>query len=122
VAFLLVYLREAHPDTRLETVSADGQRKEQVIRRTPSAAARLQNLRLCSTPLGLSMPAAVDSDDNAASRAYAAWPIRLVVVDAQGKIAFKGNRTWAGFRVDALETWLRNHVPLAGRTTDPAGS
>jgi hypothetical protein len=91
----------------LEVTGADGKSTRGAIHQTASPAARLKNLRLCSGFLGLTMPAVVDDEKNTANQAYAAWPVRLIAVDTGGRIALKGNRTWAGFSVDPLETWLR---------------
>ncbi len=40
--------------------------------------------------LGLRMPALVDAMDNAVSDAFAAWPERIYVVGADGRIVLKG--------------------------------
>ena len=40
--------------------------------------------------LGLTMPVLVDRMDNGASNAFAAWPERIYVVDAAGRIAHAG--------------------------------
>jgi hypothetical protein len=81
-----------------------------VVPQTDTAAARLKNLQQCAALLKLTMPAVIDSDDNAVNRAYAAWPDRLYVVGVDGKIAYKGGPGPAGFRVPDLETWLRENI------------
>jgi hypothetical protein len=40
--------------------------------------------------LGLTMPVLVDRMDDAAGNALAAWPERIYVVDAAGRIAYSG--------------------------------
>jgi hypothetical protein len=40
--------------------------------------------------LGLTMPVLVDGMDDAVSEAFAAWPERIYVVNADGRIAFAG--------------------------------
>jgi hypothetical protein len=40
--------------------------------------------------LGLTMPVLVDAMDDAVSNAFAAWPERIYVVDANRRIAFVG--------------------------------
>jgi Iodothyronine deiodinase len=40
--------------------------------------------------LRLSMPVLVDGMDDAASEVFAAWPERIYVIDAGGRIAFAG--------------------------------
>ena len=40
--------------------------------------------------LGLTMPVLVDSMDDDVSKAFAAWPERIYVVGADGRVAFAG--------------------------------
>ncbi len=47
--------------------------------------------------LGLSLPLLLDEMDNRASRAFAAWPERLVVVGADGRVAHPGSPGPWGF-------------------------
>jgi iodothyronine deiodinase-like protein len=111
VEFLLVYIREAHPDSVLYVPTEDGGKKLEVIPQTSTTVERLKNLRQCASLLGLTMPALIDSDDNVVNRAYAAWPDRLYVVDLEGKIAYKGGPGPAGFRPAEVEAWLKQNVP-----------
>jgi hypothetical protein len=111
VEFLLVYIREAHPDSVLYVPTEDGGKKLQVIPQTATTAERLRNLQQCVSLLQLTMPAVIDSDDNVVNRAYAAWPDRLYVVDVDGKIACKSGPGPAGFKPAEVETWLKANVP-----------
>lgn len=108
--FLLVYIREAHPDSILFVPSGNGSKKLQVIPQTSKAAERLQNLVQCVSLLKLTMPALIDSDDNVVNRAYAAWPDRLYAVGVDGNIAYKSEPGPFGFTPSDLETWLRANV------------
>lgn len=47
--------------------------------------------------LKLTLPILVDTLDDQANKAYAGWPDRLYVLDAQGKIALKGEPGPRGF-------------------------
>lgn len=108
--FLLVYIREAHPDSVL-FVPADGGRKTlQIVPQTSSSVERLKNLDQCVSMLKLTMPALIDSDDNVVNRAYAAWPDRLYTVDVDGKIGYKSGPGPFGFKTPELEAWLRANV------------
>ena len=40
--------------------------------------------------LGLTMPVLVDGMENKASEAFAAWPERIYIIGADGRIVFKG--------------------------------
>jgi hypothetical protein len=50
----------------------------------------------------VSIPILVDTIDDQVDRNYAGWPDRLYVIDAQGKIAYKGDPGPRGFRVSEV--------------------
>lgn len=52
------------------------------------------------------LPMLVDRPGNAADEVYAGWPERLYVIDARGRIAFKGKTGPFGFHPDEVEHWL----------------
>jgi hypothetical protein len=52
----------------------------------------------------------VDSMDNVANEAFAAWPERLYIVDTNGKVAYKGRMGPEGFVVDEVERWLDQNL------------
>jgi hypothetical protein len=110
VTFLLIYIREAHPDSVLFVQTKGGGKKLQVVPQTSTAADRLKNLEQCVSLLQLTMPALIDSDDNVVNRAYAGWPDRLYVVGVDGKIVYKGGQGPSGFKTPELEAWLRTNV------------
>jgi hypothetical protein len=56
--------------------------------------------------LGLTMPVLVDELDDAASNAFAAWPERIYVADADGRIAFVGGPGPFEFDPDAAAAVL----------------
>jgi Iodothyronine deiodinase len=56
--------------------------------------------------LGLTMPVLVDGMDDAASEAFAAWPERIFVVDADARIAFAGGPGPFEFDPDAAAAVL----------------
>jgi hypothetical protein len=65
--------------------------------------------------LGFTMPAALDLEE-AAETAYDAFPLRVVVVDAEGRLALDlGRGLFDDWRLDELEQWLKSHsVRAAG--------
>lgn len=69
-------------------------------------AERLVIARDFVTRTGFVLPLHVDRIDGAANAAFAAWPERLYVVDAQGRIAYKGEPGPFGFDPDGLDAWL----------------
>lgn len=110
VNFLVVYIREAHPDSIIAVPGADGRKQLQVVAQTSSVAERLENLKKMLAVTGMTMPAVIDDFDNSVKRAYAAWPDRLYVLDAEGKVAYKGRPGPFGFRTPELEAWLRQNA------------
>jgi peroxiredoxin len=48
----------------------------------------------------------VDRMENAADEIYAGWPERLYVIDASGKIAYKGETGPFGYHPEEVEAWL----------------
>jgi len=65
---------------------------------------------MCSTKLGLTMPAVVDTMDDAVSRDYAGWPERLFLIASDGKVAYRGGPGPFGFDPDGFEDAIRNHL------------
>jgi hypothetical protein len=59
------------------------------------------------------VPVAVDGMDNAADKAYAAWPERLYVIAAGGRIVYKGGMGPFGFKPEQAEKSLADHLAAA---------
>lgn len=106
VEFLLVYIREAHPDSVL-FVERDGKQILASITQTDSLDERAKTAQVCSASLRLSIPTLVDKEDNKVNAAYAGWPDRLTVVGVDGKIAYYGGKGPSGFKPNELEAWLK---------------
>jgi|GEM_PF-2773268 len=60
----------------------------------------------------------VDSMDDQSEQAYAAWPERLYVIGADGRIAYKGGMGPDGFDIDEVEDWLRSEFPTSDEEPD----
>jgi len=87
VNFLLVYGREAHP--------TDGwalERNRFTVKQATSMDERRAAARDFAEEIGISMPLVVDTMDGDAERLYGCFPNRLVVIDADGRIAHIGAR------------------------------
>ena len=111
VAFLFVYIREAHPDDEWQV--GDNCRDSVVFAQPTTLANRKEVAKRCSTALKLTMPCLVDEMDNRVDEAYAAWPERLFVVDADGRIAYAGGQGPFGFEPKHIRKWLRKNVGRA---------
>jgi hypothetical protein len=110
VAFLLVYIAEAHPGSIVSVPTKEGGKELQIIPPTATVGERLRNLRQFVALAGLTMPAVIDSEENAAKHAYAAWPDRLYVIGVDGKVAYKSAPGPRGFKVPELADWLSEHI------------
>ena len=108
---MLVYIREAHPDSVLYTLK-DGKEVLEKIGQTETLDKRAEHAEICVAALKLSVPTVIDGDDNAVNTAYAGWPDRMYVVGKNGLIAYKGKPGPSGFKPLELEDWLhKNTVP-----------
>ncbi|MCE9582550.1 MAG: hypothetical protein K8T20_08665 [Planctomycetes bacterium] len=107
VGFLMVYISEAHPSDEWQMPSNVEQGV--VFEQPRSDSARQDAAGACCSRLKVAMPCVVDSLDNAVDEAYAAWPERLFVVDAAGRIAFATEQGPWGYRPELLERWLVDH-------------
>ena len=107
--FVMIYIREAHPESIIQ-VQKDGKALLKKFEQTDNYAQRLDNAQYCSGLLKLPFPIVVDGDDNKVKEAYAGWPIRLMVVDEKGEIAFDGGKGPKGFEADKLGEWLAENL------------
>ena len=88
-------------------VERQGEKVLDVIGQTDSVEDRSKTALVCAGSLDLSIPTVVDGDENAVNAAYAGWPDRLVVVGADGKIAYYGGMGPGGFKPNEVENWLK---------------
>ena len=99
--FYVVYVREAHA---LDSRMASGGGANPILEDPRTLAERREVADVCMAKLELDeLPALVDDIDDAVSTQYAAWPDRLYLVDAEGRIAYHGGRGPFGFDPGELE-------------------
>lgn len=60
----------------------------------------------CCTSLGMTMPLLVDTIEDRVNRAYSGFPDRLYLIDAEGKVVYKGGRGPFGYKPRDLEQTL----------------
>jgi hypothetical protein len=60
----------------------------------------------CMSRLGIKIPAVLDEVGNTTEQAYAGWPDRIYLIDAQGRIAYKSKPGPFGFKPDQLAVTL----------------
>lgn len=103
--FLFVYIQEAHPTD--EWPMAENAEAGIEIAQTRTLEQRREVARRCCEELRLTLPCAVDTPDNAVDEAYAAWPERLFVIDARGRVVYAGAQGPWGFKPAEVERWLQ---------------
>ena len=113
--FFLVYIREAHPVDGSQAES--GARDRFLIEDPKTQEERERVARDFARQFKMSLPILVDTIDNKVERAYNAMPDRIYVIDARGKIAYKGGHGPDGFRVSEVPPVLDKllGVQLAAR-------
>ena len=109
VEFRFVYIREAHPDSVLFVIQ-DGKESLQKVAQTETLEQRTSTARLCTETLKLRMPVVVDKADNEVNKTYAGWPIRLVIVDLEGKLAYISGPGPSGFDPAEVAIWLKTNI------------
>ena len=104
VAFLCVYVREAHPTDgwRMESNDAVGIEVKQPL----DQGERDTVARKCCTALSITMPLVVDDLNDRVGHLYSGMPDRLYVIDRDGKVAYKGGRGPFGFNAGEMEQAL----------------
>ena len=103
--FFVVYIGEAHPS---DAWQVPNNLKDRVIVSSPmNASERAAVAGLCMSKLALTIPAIVDTFDDATERAYTGWPERLYLIDRSGRVAYKSRPGPYGFRLADLEAALQ---------------
>ena len=108
VQFYIVYIREAHPargwqvpNNLIEDILWDEPESDE--ERTEVASA-------CQIDLDLHMPMLVDAIDNDIDEKYVGLPMRLFLVDAEGKIAYAGAKGPFGWDDESFEETLKKVI------------
>jgi iodothyronine deiodinase-like protein len=92
------------------TTLKDGKEVLKKIEQASTQEKRAENAQICVATLKLSVPTVIDREDNRVNAAYAAWPDRLFVVGANGRIAYKGGQGPGGFKPAEVEEWLKKNT------------
>ena len=120
--FYFIYVEEAHSTDGWPTES--NQKDGVLFANAVSRDDRVKAGTACSSGLKIPFPMLVDEMDNRIGRTYKAWPIRVYVVDKDGKIAFKSATGPFGFVVEevkpALDRILGPAAPASAPTAAPA--
>lgn len=102
--FQTIYIKEAHPEDQWRTPE---NRKEGILYHQPKTSEeRLQIARAFQRSFNLQLPLLVDPIDNAANRAFAAWPERIYILDPSRRIVYKGGMGPDDFRPEEARQFL----------------
>ena len=108
VDFLVVYIREAHPE---EGWVIRSNRDEGIRVRDPATDdARHKVATECALRLQIKLPVVVDAIDDSIASAYGALPDRLYLIGQGGGIAFQGEPGPFGFDPSALERAIEQEL------------
>lgn len=111
VDFYLVYIREAHPSDGWQVRSNLDDHVEFLEPTTADERAELAGT--CMLDLGFTMPALLDNMANEVDEKYAALPERLYVLDADGKVYFRGIMGSRGFDVNTWQEAVQAQAALS---------
>ena len=82
--------------------------RDKVILRNPrSEDERFQVAESCVRTLGIRFPALIDGIDNTVERLFTGWPDRLLLIDRDGRVAYKSEPGPFGFKPEGLEAALK---------------
>ena len=95
IDFFLIYIREAHPSDGWQTPQ---NLYDDVIFDTPETDdARAEIAGVCQISQDIRLPMLLDGIDNDIESKYISAPIRLFVIDPEGRITFNGAPGPQGF-------------------------
>ncbi len=101
VHFLVVYIREAHPEDGW--IIPENRRSGLAVPDPKTDEERLTVASSCALNLHMRMPIVIDRVDNAVASVYGGWPDRLYLVRQDGRIAFQGGEGPFGFKPEEVE-------------------
>ena len=101
MAFLVVYIREAHPEDGW--IVSENRRSGLAVHEPKTDEERRAVASTCAINLRLQIPMVVDAVDNAVASVYGGWPDRLYLIGRDGRIAYQGADGPFGFKPRDLE-------------------
>ena len=113
VAFLVVYILEAHPT---DVWQMQSNIKDKVLFATPkNEEERAFVAGACVRKLGIKLPAVIDEFGNSSEQAYTGWPDRIYLIDTNRRVLYKSKPGPFGFKPEELRTRLDRIVKTASR-------
>lgn len=121
VAFLGIYIREAHPTDGL--VNPANERLGIEVKQPTSLEERLAVAGTFCEVVRPGFPVLIDTMDDRVGRLYQGSPNRLYLIDREGRIAYKSGQGPRGFKPEelgqAIELMLFDEDARGGHTTAP---
>ena len=115
MAFLVVYITEAHPS---DVWQMQSNIKDQVVFASPkNEEERAFIAGACVRKLGIKFPSVLDEFGNSTERAYTGWPDRIYLIDAQGRVAYKSKPGPFGFLTGPVERGPGSHPGTGAQLT-----
>lgn len=108
VDFLVIYTREAHPDNGWR-VPANLEKNIHYDEPTTDDE-RTEVATVCQIEMDIHMPMAIDSIDNNVERKYVTLPMRLYLIDKDGKVVFHGAQGPYGWDDEAWEEEIKKQI------------
>jgi hypothetical protein len=104
VAFLVVYILEAHPS---DVWQMESNIRDRVVLASPKDEdERATVAGACVRKLGIKFPAVLDEFGNTTEHAYTGWPDRIYLIDSGGRVVFKSRPGPFGFKPEELQAAL----------------
>lgn len=116
---VLVYTREVHPDL-LPNYLRHGDELLKTVRQAGEPDARAAVAAAFAAQSCSNLTTVVDGPDDAVARAYAGFPYRVVVVAADGTVAYKGPPDRRGQYLSDVGEWL--DLDTAARSAEATGA
>jgi len=113
VEFLIVYIREAHPEMLKEG------HKTGVVGRPDNIDERLILATECVSQYKFTIPMVIDGMDGKVNSDYQAAPVRVTITDIDGKVAFYAGRGPFDFRLPPVERTIKKLIANKGHMPPP---
>ena len=105
--FVVVYVREAHPDDGWQ---ADSNLDDGVVYNAPQTFEERKTIaKACEVGLALKIPLVIDKMDDAVEKAYRGWPDRLFIIGKDGKLEKVWPQVDPNGHGEEVLAWLREN-------------
>ena len=109
IEFLIVYIREAHPEMLKEG------NKTGILGQPKNLDERVVLATECVLKYKFSMPMVIDGMEGKVNSDYQSWPVRATITDIEGKVAYYGGPGPSGFQILPIERALQKLIAGGGR-------